>query len=96
MGYTLLTDYDQQKCADKCTKINGCQAFNIYYERDPLKNPDSDDCKNPGSTTNIKVNIIPTSFFESVLIFKSVCSGQALSPRTTPTMLANGATSSRS
>jgi hypothetical protein len=56
MGYTLLNDYNQQACADKCTKINGCQAFNIYYERDPLQNPDSDNCNNPHSTTNIKVN----------------------------------------
>ncbi|KAH0372127.1 hypothetical protein KCU65_g1426, partial [Aureobasidium melanogenum] len=54
MGYTLLTDYDTHKCADKCTKINGCQAFNIYYERDPSVNPDSDSCNNPASTTNIK------------------------------------------
>ncbi|KAG9553605.1 hypothetical protein KCU71_g10255, partial [Aureobasidium melanogenum] len=54
MGYTLLTDYSAQKCADKCTKINGCQAFNIYYERDPSVNPDSQGCSNPSSTTNIK------------------------------------------
>ena len=53
MGYTLLTSYNQQQCADKCTKINGCQAFNIYFERDPLQNPDSDDCS-LASTTQIK------------------------------------------
>jgi hypothetical protein len=53
MGYTLLQSYDQQTCADKCTKINGCQAFNIYYERDPLYNQDSDNCLQ-NSTTQIK------------------------------------------
>ncbi|KAG9832415.1 hypothetical protein KCU98_g12821, partial [Aureobasidium melanogenum] len=54
MGYTLLTDYNTQTCADKCTKINGCQAFNIYYERDPTVNPDSDNCNDPASLTQIK------------------------------------------
>jgi hypothetical protein len=53
MGFTLLNDYNQQTCADKCTKINGCQAFNIYYERDPLQNQDSDSCST-SSTTQIK------------------------------------------
>ncbi|KEQ81702.1 hypothetical protein M438DRAFT_301898 [Aureobasidium pullulans EXF-150] len=54
MGYTLLTSYDAQACADKCTKINGCQAFNIYFERDPTVNPDDSSCSNPASTTQIK------------------------------------------
>ncbi|KAI4850370.1 hypothetical protein E4T44_02788 [Aureobasidium sp. EXF-8845] len=53
MGYTLLKDYNQQTCADKCTKINGCQAFNIYYERDPLQNQDDPSCST-SSTTQIK------------------------------------------
>jgi hypothetical protein len=54
MGYTILQSYDTQSCADKCTKIDGCQAFNVYFERDPLSNPDSADCDNPKSTTQIK------------------------------------------
>ncbi|THX31335.1 hypothetical protein D6D10_08401 [Aureobasidium pullulans] len=54
MGYTLLTEYNAQTCADKCTKINGCQAFNIYFERDPTVNPDDSSCSSPSSTTQIK------------------------------------------
>lgn len=54
MGYTLLSSYNAQTCADKCTKINGCQAFNIYFERDPTVNPDSDSCSDPHSLTQIK------------------------------------------
>ena len=54
MGYTLLKEYNAQTCADKCTLINGCQAFNVYFERDPTVNPDSDSCNNPASTTQIK------------------------------------------
>ena len=73
MGYTLLTDYDQQKCADKCTKINGCQAFNIYYERDPVVNPDADSCNNPHSTTNIKVNIIKNFPFSDPMLILQKC-----------------------
>lgn len=35
MGYTTLSSYDTGLCASKCNAINGCSAFNIYFERDP-------------------------------------------------------------
>lgn len=35
MGYTALSSYSAQTCADKCKAISGCNAFNIYFERDP-------------------------------------------------------------
>ncbi|KAI5198023.1 hypothetical protein E4T39_06967 [Aureobasidium subglaciale] len=55
MGFSLLTEYNTQTCADKCTKVNGCQAFNLYFERDPLVNPDDDtQCPDSKSTTQIK------------------------------------------
>jgi hypothetical protein len=58
MGYTVLSEYSTTTCASKCDAIEGCAAFNIYFERDPSVNPDSASCNNPPSTTNIKVNII--------------------------------------
>ncbi|KAI0197983.1 hypothetical protein F4808DRAFT_269718 [Astrocystis sublimbata] len=53
MGFTLLDEYNTQTCASKCTKINGCRSFNIYFERDPAIQP-GDACPNPQSTTLIK------------------------------------------
>lgn len=35
MGYTALDSYNAQACADKCKAISGCNAFNVYFERDP-------------------------------------------------------------
>jgi hypothetical protein len=57
LGYTTLATYDVDTCSKKCTGIVGCQAFNIYFERDPKVEPGSGDfCSNPPSTTTIKVN----------------------------------------
>jgi hypothetical protein len=54
MGFSLMHSYDTVTCARKCTATSGCQVFNIYYERDPLQNPDNDRCS-LSSTTQIKV-----------------------------------------
>jgi len=54
MGYTLLDSYNVSRCGAKCTLIPGCRAFNIYFERDPIVDPTSPACDDPGSTTNIK------------------------------------------
>ncbi|KEQ68676.1 hypothetical protein M436DRAFT_26027, partial [Aureobasidium namibiae CBS 147.97] len=55
LGYTTLPTYDVASCSKKCDFIVGCQAFNIYFERDPKVEPGSgDNCDNPPSTTNIK------------------------------------------
>ncbi|KAF6806031.1 hypothetical protein CSOJ01_09097 [Colletotrichum sojae] len=53
MGYTTLGSYDTKLCASKCDAINGCVAFNIYFERDPTVEP-ADSCSNPASTNVIK------------------------------------------
>ncbi|OHE99004.1 hypothetical protein CORC01_05694 [Colletotrichum orchidophilum] len=53
MGYTTLSSYDTQACASNCDAINGCVAFNIYFERDPTVEP-ADACPNPPSTNVIK------------------------------------------
>ncbi|KAI4733422.1 glycoside hydrolase, partial [Aureobasidium sp. EXF-8845] len=53
LGFTNLASYDSEKCASKCNAISGCAAFNLYYERDPSKDPGTG-CENPSSTTNIK------------------------------------------
>ncbi|PNS16124.1 hypothetical protein CAC42_4525 [Sphaceloma murrayae] len=53
MGYSTLDSYDTQTCANRCSKINGCMSFNIYFERDPSVEPASA-CPNPPSVTMIK------------------------------------------
>lgn len=55
LGYSTFSTYDVVGCSQKCNSIVGCQAFNIYYERDPKVEPGSgDNCSNPPSTTTIK------------------------------------------
>ncbi|CAD0049870.1 unnamed protein product [Aureobasidium pullulans] len=35
LGFSLMGSYDPSACASRCDKVNGCQAINIYFERDP-------------------------------------------------------------
>ncbi|KAJ8068397.1 hypothetical protein OCU04_003957 [Sclerotinia nivalis] len=53
MGFTQLPTYDTASCADKCSAITGCNAFNLYFERDPIVDPGAN-CTNPSSMTNVK------------------------------------------
>ncbi|KAI9773059.1 MAG: hypothetical protein M1840_008179 [Geoglossum simile] len=58
MGLSTLDSYDVAECAAKCNAAYPCQAFNIYFERDPTVNPSYDDsCPNPPSLTNIKCTL---------------------------------------
>jgi len=55
LGFSNLNDYDTKKCAANCDATTGCQAFNIYFERDPSVDPGTgNDCPNPKSVTHIK------------------------------------------
>ncbi|KAI7201769.1 hypothetical protein KC343_g11659 [Hortaea werneckii] len=56
MGYYLLQTYNTTACGQYCDNANGCNAFNIYFERDPLLNP-APACPNPLPTTNIKCSL---------------------------------------
>ncbi|KAL3420929.1 hypothetical protein PVAG01_07374 [Phlyctema vagabunda] len=53
MGYDTLQSYDTVECAKRCTNKRGCNAFNIYFERDPTLDP-GPTCSDPASTINIK------------------------------------------
>ncbi|KAM0143024.1 hypothetical protein ACHAO1_000858 [Botrytis cinerea] len=53
MGFTTLETYDSELCASKCSDINGCMAFNLYFERDPSVEPGAS-CEDPASVTMIK------------------------------------------
>ncbi|KAH0551195.1 hypothetical protein GP486_007478 [Trichoglossum hirsutum] len=58
MGLHTLTSYDVAGCAARCDAAYPCQAFNIYFERDPTVNPSFDDaCPDPPSLTNIKCTL---------------------------------------
>jgi hypothetical protein len=54
MGLWTLTSYDTLGCASLCDRNTGCQAFNMYAERDPSLDPNASNCANPTSITNYK------------------------------------------
>jgi hypothetical protein len=57
MGLTTLTSFDTLTCASLCDRASGCQAFNMYIERDPSLGPNAQNCPNPPSTTNYKCTL---------------------------------------
>ncbi|KAH7379512.1 hypothetical protein BKA66DRAFT_466170 [Pyrenochaeta sp. MPI-SDFR-AT-0127] len=48
--------YDVNECAKFCDKEKYCLGFNIYYERDPKREPAAA-CPNPSPITNVKCSI---------------------------------------
>ncbi|KAL8747675.1 MAG: hypothetical protein Q9190_000471 [Brigantiaea leucoxantha] len=67
MGYAGLNSYDVLSCAQACDQAEGCQAFNIFAERDPSLNPNAQNCPNPPSVTNYKCTLwgVPVSSAEA-------------------------------
>ena len=63
MGMQTLNSYDTLGCASLCDQADGCQAFNVYAERDPSLNPNADTCPDPASTTNLRCTLwgVPVS-----------------------------------
>ena len=57
MGLHTFRTYNTLRCASKCDQAEGCQAFNIYAERDPSVNPDAVNCPNPRSFTNYRCSL---------------------------------------
>ncbi len=57
MGLYTLTSYDTLGSASKCDQVDGCQAFNMYIERDPSVNPNAANCPNPSSIINYKCTL---------------------------------------
>lgn len=51
--YQQLPSYNITQCASLCDSTPGCQAFNIYFERDPVQDPGSA-CPNPSSSTMVR------------------------------------------
>ncbi|KAL1615439.1 hypothetical protein SLS56_011814 [Neofusicoccum ribis] len=64
MGYTMVKSYDILGCANRCTTMAGCVAFNIYFERDPSVEPGSG-CSNPKPIVNIKCSFWGSALDES-------------------------------
>ncbi|KAL1301935.1 hypothetical protein AAFC00_002394 [Neodothiora populina] len=52
VGYRQLSSYDPSACAALCDAANGCSAFNIYYERDPVYVP-NDQCTKPTAAVSV-------------------------------------------
>lgn len=56
MGVHTFDTYNTTACAALCDAVATCNAFNIYFERDPTVNP-APDCPNPPSFTNVKCTL---------------------------------------
>lgn len=54
LGVKTIDSYDPVTCASICDQQDGCVAFNLYFERDPTLAPNTTNCPNPPSSTNIK------------------------------------------
>ena len=57
MGLSTLQSFDTLGCASLCDQAAGCQAFNMYIERDPSLDTNAANCPNPPSTTNYKCTL---------------------------------------
>jgi hypothetical protein len=57
MGLYTLTSFDTLTCASLCDQASGCQAFNMYIERDPSLDPNAENCPNPPSTINYQCTL---------------------------------------
>lgn len=54
LGTHRLEYYDTNECAGICDNLPTCASFNLYFERDPMYEPNTTaGCPNPPSTTNI-------------------------------------------
>ncbi|KAH8896900.1 hypothetical protein GQ53DRAFT_600957, partial [Thozetella sp. PMI_491] len=67
-----IFSYDLNACALKCDSIVGCQAFNIFYERDPLVVDPDTQCPSPdlcpGLSTNPSATFIKCAFYNSAVL----------------------------
>lgn len=61
LTYYDLQAYDPSVCQAKCDAVTGCKAFNLYFERDPTVDPDTNKCPNPPSFTNVKCSLWGTT-----------------------------------
>ncbi|MCJ1239184.1 hypothetical protein MMC14_007177 [Varicellaria rhodocarpa] len=68
MGLHTLQSFDTLGCASLCDQADGCEAFNMYIERDPSVDPNAVNCPNPPSITNFKCTLwgAPVSADEAV------------------------------
>lgn len=53
LTYSTLDSYNASECAASCNNRTGCEAFNIYFERQPTEDV-GEDCPNPPASTAIK------------------------------------------
>jgi hypothetical protein len=53
LTYSTLDSYDPSECASSCNNHTSCEAFNIYFERQPTENV-GEDCPSPPASAAIK------------------------------------------
>ncbi|KAG9191065.1 hypothetical protein G6011_09153 [Alternaria panax] len=55
--YVSMDEYNVDQCANACDNDAECNAFTIFFERQPIVSPASKLCPNPHSTTLIKCDL---------------------------------------
>ncbi|CAN9380491.1 unnamed protein product [Alternaria alternata] len=52
-----MDEYNVEQCAHACNNDDNCNAFTIFFERQPVVSPAPELCPNPPSTTIIKCDL---------------------------------------
>ncbi|KAG9517107.1 hypothetical protein KCU93_g8897, partial [Aureobasidium melanogenum] len=58
LGFSLMSSYDPSICAARCDKVNGCQAINIYFERDPIVDPNDASCADSYGKSYVQIKCV--------------------------------------
>lgn len=64
LGSSELSIYSAADCAAACNNFGGCNAFNIFFERDPITS-----CPNPPGTTRIRYVVLFLLISSSLSLF---------------------------
>ncbi|KAH6875981.1 hypothetical protein BKA58DRAFT_419389 [Alternaria rosae] len=66
--YVTMDSYDVARCAAECDNDAKCNAFTIFFERQPANAPHGVHCPNPESTTHIKCDLWSGTILPSIAI----------------------------
>ncbi|KEQ57716.1 uncharacterized protein M437DRAFT_31513, partial [Aureobasidium melanogenum CBS 110374] len=58
LGFSLMSSYNPSVCAARCDKVNGCQAINIYFERDPTVDPNDASCADSYGKSYVQIKCV--------------------------------------
>ncbi|RYN64945.1 hypothetical protein AA0117_g12311 [Alternaria alternata] len=66
--YISMDEYNVEQCAHACNSDDNCNAFTIFFERQPVVSPAPELCPNPPSTTIIKCDLWSSTILPDIAI----------------------------